>query len=98
MKAKLICYTLGNKSKQRGIFSRELFGYMDKSCRGQYTYKRKGLLSEIPHLRPVRSVIIVEEKNCKKIKNFLDKFKVKYNIYNIIINKNKLKIPPGLSH
>lgn len=94
MKAKLICYTLGNVGhKARSRFKRELFGYVDKSNNNQYRYQRNGLLSEIPHSKPIRSTVIVKPKDEAKIIRFLKKFKAKIKVYWIIIDKNELKIP-----
>ena len=94
MKAKLICYTLGNAGHQaRSRFKREFFGYADKSNNNQYIYQRNGLLSEIPHIKPVRSTVIVNQKDEAKIIRFLKKFKAKIKAYWIVIDKNELKIP-----
>lgn len=94
MKARLICYTLGKVDHQiRSRFKREFFGYMDKSNNSQYKYQRKGLLSEIPHSKPIRSTVIVKPKDETKIIKFLKRFKAEIKTYWIIINKNELKIP-----
>jgi len=94
MKAKLICYTLGNVGHQtRSRFKRELFGYVDKSNNNQYKYQRNGLLSEIAHSKPIRSTVIVKPKDEVKILRFLKRFKAEIKAYWIIIDKNELKIP-----
>ena len=99
MKAKLICYTLGNVGHQtRSRFKREFFGYVDKSNNDQYRYQRKGLLAEVPHSRPIRSAVIVNATDELKIIKFLKKFKAKIKAYWIIIDKNELKIPTGATH
>ncbi len=94
MKAKLICYTLEKADHQkRSKFKRELIGYTDKSNKGEYKYERKGLLSTIPHNKPIRSVIIVENKNAQKIIDFLRKYQAQIKTYDTIINKTELTIP-----
>ena len=93
MKGKLICYTLGKiSSTVRNKFKRELSGYRDYSNMGQYNYERKGLLSKIPHYRPIRSVIIIKERDKNKIISLLKKFKARYDIFDVMIKENLLKI------
>lgn len=99
MKAKLICYTLGKVDHQiRSRFKREFFGYVDKSNNNQYTYQRKGLLKDIPHSKPIRSTVIVKSKDEAKIIRFLKRFKAEIKTYWIIIDKNELNIPTGVTH
>lgn len=99
MRAKLICYTLGNAGHQtRSRFKREFFGYIDKSNNNQYRYKRKGLLTEVPHIKPIRSAVIVKAKDEPKIIKFLKKFKAKIKAYWIIIDVDELKIPADATH
>ena len=94
MKAKLICYTLGNVDHQtRSRFKRDFFGYTDKSNNNQYKYQRGGLLTNIPHSKPIRSAVIVNAKDEPKIINFLKTFKAEIKAYWIIVNKTELKIP-----
>ncbi len=94
MKAKLICYTLKNVNHQtRSKFKREFFGYQDKSNKGKYKYDRKGILSHLPHSRPIRSIVIVKAKDESRIVNLLKKYNADTRVYNVTINKNELKIP-----
>jgi hypothetical protein len=94
MRAKIICYTFGKIDHQkRSKFKREFFGYEDKSNKGNYKYFRKGLISEIPNSRPIRSTIIVSLQDENKIIEFMKKYNANLKIYDIIINENELKIP-----
>ncbi|RLE15146.1 hypothetical protein DRJ04_00955 [Candidatus Aerophobetes bacterium] len=97
MKAKygrIIIYKI-KKELPPGIKSRisqKLLGYKDKSNFGKYTYKREGLLDKIPHLSPIRGVIIVRGKDYKKIFEFL---KDKADIFSrriILTGKDKKKL------
>lgn len=98
MKAKLICYTLGKLDhKNRSKFKREFLGYMDKSNNGKYKYLRQGILSTIPYYRPIRSVVIVEEQYEKRVTQFLKKFKATIWLCDVIIDKNELKTPQGMT-
>ena len=99
MKAKLICYTLGTiNHNTRSRFKREFFGYLDKSNSGSYKYPRKGLLSTIPHCKPVRSAIIVEKQNVMKVTQLLKKFNAKIKTYDIMISSKELRIPQLVTH
>lgn len=96
MKAKMICYTLGNVDyKTRSKFKREFFGYLDKSTYGKYTYLRDGLLSTIPHCRPVRSTVIVKNEHKSEVVDLLEKFNAKIKVYEVIVDDEELKIPQG---
>ena len=51
--------------------SQKLLGYKDKSNFAKYTYKREGLLDNIPHMSPLRGVLIVRARDIKKIYELL---------------------------
>ena len=87
MKAKLITYDLSNLNQYRKVLvNRALFGYNDHSNKGAYTYKRAGILKEIPHLRLLRGVIIIEKSKQNKVVDILKKYKAKYFIFTIKVN------------
>ena len=72
--ATLITYDLKSSELSRAQineFQRRLYGYTDHSNHGRYTYQRKGLLSDIPHLNPSQSVIIVPKHKTGDILAFL---------------------------
>lgn len=94
---KLICYTMGSKptAAERNKFRKLLWGYTDFSNRGQYRYFRKGLLSEIPHIKPIRSVIIVRNEDSDRIVKFLHEHNATLFVKTVILTKKdqkKLKI------
>jgi len=92
MNAKLICYTLEKISPTKKTqFKRDLLGYKDYSNRGKYNYERKGFLSNIPHYKPIKSVIIVKNQDESKIIMILKKYKANYQSFEVIINPNILK-------
>jgi len=96
MKAKMICYTLGNVDyKTRSKFKREFFWYLDKSTYGKYTYSMDGLLSTIPHIRSVRSTVIVKNEHKSEVVDLLEKFNAKIKAYEVIVDEEELKIPQG---
>lgn len=66
----------GTELKDLKKFCNRLYGYTDYSQGGRYAYKRKGLLSDIPHIRinPIRSVLVVKEGDAEDIISFLQEF------------------------
>jgi len=88
MRAKLITYKKENlNNSQRSIISKSLFGYIDKSNRGKYSYERKGLLNLFKHIRVSNNTFIIEQKGWSKIKEFLEKSGIKAKTWNIEIAK-----------
>jgi len=91
MKAKLICYDLSRLNQIAKVeVKRALFGYTEYSNNSKYTYKREGILKNIPHLRPARAVIIVSNKDEKQVIGVLKDWKGKYKSFNIELNKSML--------
>jgi len=66
----------GTPNKELKRFCNLLFGYIDRSNKGGYTYPRPGILGEIPHIHidKVRNVIITRTKDAPKILELLDQF------------------------
>lgn len=92
MKARLICYTLGNIDPSiRSSFKRELNGYLDLSNNGKYKYRRTGILQKIPHKSIIRSVLLVRDGDKKKVTMLLDRYKATYHIFSVNINPNLLE-------
>ncbi len=86
MNAQLICYTLENMTQtKRTALGRELNGYKDFSNKAKYTYKRKGLLHKIKHIKPHPSVLIVKEAHKKQLIKLLRKYKASIKQYEIQI-------------
>lgn len=95
MEGKIICYDIKTSNLHRkdiDKFLRELVGHNDKSHRGKYTYRKKGLLDDIPNIKPVRSVIIVSKKNFPEIEKVLKKYTINAYIRNILLTDEDLKI------
>ena len=92
MKADLVVYDLTKiEHYHKVLFNRALFGFIDNSNHGSYQYKRKGILSEINHLRLLKGAIVTRKEGLIKLKPIFKKYKVKYQIYDILINKSRLK-------
>ena len=66
-----------------------LFGYTEYSNNAKYTYKREGILNQIPAIKPIKAVIIVKNGDEKLIIKSLKKYKAKYYVYSVDIPKFK---------
>lgn len=86
MNAKILaCYSFEKISPiKRKQFDRKMFGTIEKSHKGKYETKTEGILTNIEHERPVRSVIIFDEKYEKRVITILKEFSAKIHIYKVI--------------
>lgn len=76
MNAKLVTYTTEKLNKsEKSILSKRLHGYTDKSNNSQYTYKRKGFLDQVKHIKVCNNTFIIGEKDFEPIKDELRKRK-----------------------
>ena len=92
MKANLIILDLSKLNHyHKVLFNRAIYGYTDNSNNNAYQYKRKGLLSQIPHLRLLKGALVIKKEDIHKVKSLLTKYKVGCDVYDILINESKLK-------
>lgn len=91
MKAKLIAYDL-SKVNQVGkvLVKRLLFGYTEYSNNAQYIYQRKGFLSNIPHIKLARAVIILKNKDAPVVEKAIRSVKGKYRTFTIEVKSSML--------
>ena len=95
MKANLIVHDLSELDHyQKVLFNRIIYGYTDNSNNNAYQYKRKGILSQIPHLRLLKGALVIKKEDTNKIKHVLKKYGVKYEVYDILIKESKLRLHP----
>lgn len=93
MNAKIIFYNqkrLNQNTKFK--LRRDLLGLEQKSNFSRYKYSIKGVLNQIPHYRPVDSTIIIKSKDLQNITEILDKYKARYETFDIVIASNLLKL------
>ncbi len=94
---KIICYNIKASNISRSDtdrFLRELAGHNDKSNYGKYTYRKRGILDEMPHIKLVRSVIVVSSNKSTPIINLIKKYGINAYIRDILLTEddiNKLK-------
>ena len=84
MKAKLVTYTTKKLNKsEKSILSKRMYGYIDKSNKSRYTYKRKGLLEDMRYTKICNNTFIITTKNWSQIKKELIKMKANVKEWNI---------------
>ena len=71
-------------------FYKKLYGYIDYSNK-KYKYKRGGLLSDLKHLRPTRSTIILSLRDAGALRKFFRKNKVKFSENVVILHHGQAR-------
>jgi hypothetical protein len=69
---------------KRKQFDRQLFGTTEKTHKGKYSTTIKGILTNIPYKKPVKSAIIIETKFVNQIEEIVKKFGGKCELFKII--------------
>lgn len=92
MKAKLICYNLSKiKQAKKDKVRNYLWGYKEHSNYSRYTYERKGMLRQIPHLKLAKAVVVVPQEDQNKVIKILKNVKAKFKIFDIEVKRSELK-------
>jgi len=75
MEGKLFAFRILGQTdpKTATRFCRAMYGYKDRSNKGNYEYHRPGFLDTISHLKLIRGVIIVQEKKRQKTRQIPQK-------------------------
>lgn len=89
--------TLLKDATKRVEFFRKLYGYTEYSYFSKYKYKRTGLLSEIPYLKPTESTIIVKQGDAAAIRVFFLKSKAEFTEHLVILSSDEAKTL-GITH
>jgi hypothetical protein len=88
MKAKLVTYTTkGLSPTERSILSKRINGYLDKSNKAKYTYKRKGLISKLPHIKITNKAFIIRKKDFHLVSKEIKKCKAMLKSWDIDIKQ-----------
>ena len=90
---KMIAFKVQSRVTQSELnkFCREFYGYTDRSNKGKYVYNRKGFLSDVPHINPIRSLLIVKRDDADEIISFLKKYGAKVFVRDIILERPDVK-------
>lgn len=92
MKAVIITYSAKGLSKtEASKLSKKLLGYVDKSNRAQYTYKRKGLITAERSIIIAKSVFIVPRNQADKIIEEIQKKQANISFWEIELPEKYFK-------
>ena len=99
-KAVLISFSIMTKKfenkSERNKFYKELYGCKQivKKKEKKYTYRREGLLDEIPHIKVDRSVFIIMKKHMDRMIKFLEEWedKIKWNVFDVLLDEEQEKM------
>ena len=84
-KVSIIKYNLkGIPTNRKTLLHRALYGYADHSNKGNYEYKRKGMLENFEYKKISNGVILLETKYVQQLRPIFKKYKIKINILNLI--------------
>jgi len=87
----MIIYELAKlKQYHKVLVNRALFGFTDNSNKGRYLYKRGGVLSNLPHIRLIRGVIVVKNKDSNRVISVLHSYKIKPKVFDITTKHSML--------
>lgn len=92
MRATIIFYDMTElipKNKEKLVT--KLFGKEQMSYYGKYKYRTGGVLDGIPHLKPVRSALIVKKTDKNKVLKVLNQYKAIHCTYDTIIKKEAIE-------
>ena len=82
MKGTLIAFTLptGNDKITSSAFTKALYGKKTSTHHGKYVYRKRGILDDIPYRKLIRGVFVIQDKDIKRIIDFLERFSAEYYV------------------
>jgi len=99
-RAFLITFTVKTRNfdsnSERNKFYKELYGWKQivKKQEKKYTYRREGLLDEMPHIRVDRSMFIIMKKHMDRMRKFLQEWedKIKWDKFDVLLDREREKM------
>lgn len=93
MKGKLIAFRVFRNTDvaTTNRFCQKFYGQDTSSHGGKYRYHKKGLLEDIPHVKLIRSVIIVSTRDAKEVIKFLREFNAEVHVRDVILTPEDRK-------
>jgi len=82
MEGILIAFTLptGNDKITSSAFTKALYGKKTSSHHGKYVYRVRGIMDDIPYRKLIRGVFMIQNKDKKRVTDFLDRFSAEYYV------------------
>jgi len=90
----LIAFTLptGNDKITSSAFTKALYGQKTSSHRGKYVYRKRGTLDDIPYHKLIRGVFVIQNKDKKRVIDFLERFSAEYYVRVVKLTEEDCKI------
>jgi len=96
-RAVLISFTVKTKKfdsmSERNKFYKELYGWKQivKKEEKRYTYRREGLLDEIPHIKVDRSIFIIMKRHMDRMRKFFEEWedKIKWDNFDVLLDEKR---------
>ncbi|MGQ9722441.1 MAG: hypothetical protein ACUVXA_14090 [Candidatus Jordarchaeum sp.] len=87
MMGKLIAFKVYRNNDQRTTnrFCQKFYGQDVTSHGGRYRSRKHGLLEEVPHVKLIRSVIIVAEDDAKRVVDFLKEYNAEIHVREVVL-------------
>ena len=87
MKGKLIAFRVFRNTDvaTTNRFCQKFYGQDTSSHSGKYRHHKKGLLEDIPHVKLIRSVIIVSTRDVVKVIRFLREFNAEVHVRDVTL-------------
>ncbi len=78
-------------TRTTNMFCQKFYGQDTTSHSGRYRHHKHGLMEDIPHVKLIRGVIIVTEKDAKKVIEFLNKFNAEVHVRKAVLTPDDQK-------
>ncbi len=72
---------------QRSILSKRINGYLDKSNKAKYTYKREGIITRLLHIKVTNKTFIIRKQDFSLVSKEIKKHKAKLKCWEIEIKQ-----------
>lgn len=79
-------------AKTTNRFCQKFYGQDSTSHGGKYRHHRYGVMEDTPHVKLIRSVLIVAEKDAGKVIRFLKKFNAEVHSRRVILTRSDKKV------
>lgn len=79
-------------AKTTNRFCQKFYGQDSTSHGGKYKHHKHGLMEDIPHVKLIRGVVIVAEKDARKVINFLRKFNAEIHSRGVVLKTADKKV------
>ena len=88
----LFTFDVAHKSSaERVTFYKQLYGHTTTSHSKKYKYKRPGLLTNLKHLRPTHSTIIITMNDAPALRKFFKQNKVKFSENAVMLHEQEAR-------